>query len=241
MSAGVFEGGKRLKTGRTRNGGQVTISNLQVSIFYVFGHVLLSFGAIPGLSASVGPTLDFLGLGLIALSTGGIKPCVSAFAADQFQEGQEQQRTRFFSYFYVAINLGSLAGMLIVPVLRKRVSCLDSNQCYPLAFGVPGLLMLMALLIFVGGWRLYTIHPASGQILCSVFNCIRLGAKGKCKQLLGRTAKRRHWLDHAMDRYDPQLVTEIKVGGFLNFGWCRSIDLVVKCSFWHLSILNMCS
>lgn len=32
--------------------------------------------------------LAFVGLAIIALGTGGIKPCVSAFGGDQFQESQ---------------------------------------------------------------------------------------------------------------------------------------------------------
>jgi hypothetical protein len=41
-------------------------------------------------------TLDFSGLFVIAIATGGIKPCVSAFAADQFPE--ELHRERYVHY-----------------------------------------------------------------------------------------------------------------------------------------------
>lgn len=59
-----------------------------------------------------------IGLFLIALGTGGIKPCVSAFGGDQFTSDQSHLLQSFFSVFYFAINAGSLLSMLITPVLR---------------------------------------------------------------------------------------------------------------------------
>ena len=56
---------------------------LWVSLVYVFGHVLLSTGAIPYLDYRIRTLLDVCGLVVIALATGGITPCVSSFAADQ--------------------------------------------------------------------------------------------------------------------------------------------------------------
>lgn len=56
---------------------------LKVSLVYVAGHVLLSVGAIPYIDYTLRSIFDFSGLIVIALATGGIKPCVSSFAADQ--------------------------------------------------------------------------------------------------------------------------------------------------------------
>jgi hypothetical protein len=39
------------------------------------------------------------------------------------------------------------------------VSCFGGDQCFPLAFGVPGLLMLAAFLLFLAGWKFYRIVP----------------------------------------------------------------------------------
>ena len=61
----------------------------------------------------------YLGLALIAIGTGGIKPCVSAFGGDQFQlPEQERQLQTFFSVFYFAINSGSLISTFMTPILR---------------------------------------------------------------------------------------------------------------------------
>uniref|UniRef100_A0A8C5Y259 Solute carrier family 15 member 1 n=1 Tax=Microcebus murinus TaxID=30608 RepID=A0A8C5Y259_MICMU len=73
--------------------------------------------------------LSVIGLALIALGTGGIKPCVSAFGGDQFEEGQEKQRSRFFSIFYLAVNAGSLISTIITPMLRGKKS-LKGNSAF---------------------------------------------------------------------------------------------------------------
>lgn len=87
-----------------------------------------------------------MGLLLIAIGTGGIKPCVSSLGGDQFiLPEQQQQLQRFFSYFYATINAGALLSMVITPILREDVKCFGENSCFPMAFGIPAILMLIAL------------------------------------------------------------------------------------------------
>ncbi|CAL1379528.1 unnamed protein product [Linum trigynum] len=53
----------------------------------------------------------FVGLYLIALGTGGIKPCVSSFGEDQFDDsdpGEKARKGSFFNWFYLSINIGAL-------------------------------------------------------------------------------------------------------------------------------------
>ena len=80
----------------------------------------MSITSLPPLGAGeiTGP---MIGLFLIALGTGGIKPCVSAFGGDQFSSDQTHLLQSFFSVFYFAINAGSLLSMLITPVLRGKI------------------------------------------------------------------------------------------------------------------------
>lgn len=86
-----------------------------------------------------------LGLFIIALGTGGIKPCVSAFGGDQFvRPQQDRQLEAFFSVFYFAINAGSLISTFVTPILREDVKCFGENSCFSLAFGVPAILMVVA-------------------------------------------------------------------------------------------------
>ena len=80
----------------------------------------MSITSLPPLGAGEIPG-PMIGLFLIALGTGGIKPCVSAFGGDQFTSDQTHLLQSFFSVFYFAINAGSLLSMLITPVLRGNV------------------------------------------------------------------------------------------------------------------------
>lgn len=88
---------------------------------------------------------------LIAIGYGGIKPCVAAFGGDQFElPGQSAQLATFFSAFYFAINAGSLISILVIPILRQDVHCFNENDCYSLAFGVPGILMVVSISRYLG-------------------------------------------------------------------------------------------
>jgi len=89
---------------------------------------------------------SLFGLFLIAVGTGGIKPCVFAFGGDQFQlPEQEKHLLHYATKFSMAIDLGSLFSSFLTPELRQNVHCLGKDTCFPLAFGVPALLMFTAI------------------------------------------------------------------------------------------------
>ena len=89
--------------------------------------------------------MSFIGLALIGLGTGGIKPCVSAFGGEQFKVPEQSAYvTIFFSIFYASINAGSLISTLLTPYLRTSYQCFGQDSCFPLAFGVPAILMAVA-------------------------------------------------------------------------------------------------
>ncbi|KAF7049827.1 hypothetical protein CFC21_058295 [Triticum aestivum] len=76
------------------------------------------FGSVCPESSLLQNGTFFLGLYMIALGTGGIKPCVSSFGADQFDDSDPTERVKqgsFFNWFYFCINIGALvAGTVIV-------------------------------------------------------------------------------------------------------------------------------
>ncbi|KAK9745536.1 POT family [Popillia japonica] len=177
-----------------------------VSIIYACGNIILAMSACPPLNF---PAVAFsmVGLLLIALGSGGIKPCVSAFGGDQFKLPQQAlQLTTFFSMFYFSINAGSLISTTVTPILRSDVHCFDDDSCYSLAFGVPGILMITSIVIFVLGKPLYFIRQPEGNMVIRVSKCIATALKEKSKS----KEKKEHWLDHATEIHGKQLVTDVK-------------------------------
>uniref|UniRef100_A0A452H3E5 Solute carrier family 15 member 2 n=1 Tax=Gopherus agassizii TaxID=38772 RepID=A0A452H3E5_9SAUR len=184
---------------------------IYLSIVYVIGHVIKSVGAIPTVGNQVvHVVLSMLGLALIALGTGGIKPCVAAFGGDQFEEEHAKERSKFFSVFYLAINAGSLISTFVTPVLRGDVKCFGGD-CYALAFGVPAALMVIALVVFIAGSGMYKKTPPRGNILLEVCQCIAFAITNRLKNHSKRIPKREHWLDWASEKYSKQLIQEIKM------------------------------
>jgi len=117
---------------------------LWLSFGYVAGHATLAIWE-SGTGLAVG-------LGLIAIGAGGIKPCASAFAGDQIPPGKDALLSRLYDLYYWMINLGSTVGTLVIPLLLDRVSP-------RVAFGVPGLAMAAALVVFWIGRGRYVHMP----------------------------------------------------------------------------------
>lgn len=180
-----------------------TISYLSVA--YVFGITLLSTSSLPLSSSTCSAWLAFSGLALLALGTGGIKPCVSSFGGDQFDEFDVERVSRFFSIFYFTINAGSVLSMLITPILRKDVHCFGRQSCFPIAFGLPALLMLIALLIFICGKSLYKHIVTEGTSIISIWNVYRDAFIERRKAV----DKSKPLLEYARAEYPPELITSI--------------------------------
>lgn len=126
-------------------------------------------------SLSIG--LTALSLVLIGAGTGGIKPCVSALSGDQFLPNEQHRIQHFFSMFYFSINAGSLISTYVTPVLRNDVHCVSRQDCFPLAFGLPCVLMLVGLIFFVAAKSKYVIVPLpKDNVLVSFVKCISVSS-----------------------------------------------------------------
>ncbi|MDH5493075.1 MAG: MFS transporter [Myxococcales bacterium] len=121
---------------------------LNLSIVYCLGHLALALDETRmGLA---------IGLTLIAIGSGGIKPCVSAHVGDQFGKSNAHLLEKVFLWFYFAINFGSFVSTLLTPFL------LDAYGPH-LAFGLPGLLMLFATIFFWMGRKVFIHIPPGGK------------------------------------------------------------------------------
>lgn len=97
-----------------------------------------------------------LGLSLIALGSGGIKPCVSANVGDQFGKRNQHLLERIYNWFYFSINIGSFFSTMLTPWLLEHVGP-------SVAFGVPGVLMGVATIVFWIGRHHFAHIPPAGR------------------------------------------------------------------------------
>ncbi len=118
-----------------------------LSLVYVMGFVCLA--------AFTDNRMGFYtGLFLIALGSGGIKPLVSSFVGDQFDQTNKHKAKIVYDAFYWTINFGSFFASLLMPIFLRRFGP-------EVAFGIPGALMAIATLIFWLGRKKYVNVPAT--------------------------------------------------------------------------------
>ncbi|WCJ44211.1 Major facilitator superfamily protein [Euphorbia peplus] len=139
---------------------------LVASLIYVLGLGLLTLSAVLPLSDSDCPStnhtgtcsrnllqviLFFFSIYLVAFGQGGHKPCVQAFGADQF-DGQDPKeckaKSSFFNWWYFCICAGTVVALL-------GLNYIQDNLSWGLGFGIPCIMMVIALIIFLLGTRTY--------------------------------------------------------------------------------------
>jgi POT family proton-dependent oligopeptide transporter len=129
---------------------------LWLSLVYCAGHAALAINDTrQGLA---------VGLVLIAVGAGGIKPCVSANVGDQFGTANRHLIARAFGWFYFSVNAGSFVSILLIPELLQRFGA-------HVAFLVPGLLMFLATVIFWSGRHKFVhVPPRTASFLRDTFS-----------------------------------------------------------------------
>lgn len=126
---------------------------LWLSVVYCAGHAALALMGTPPLTAAMWLVV---GLWLISIGSGGIKPCVSAHVGDQFGSSNKHLLTRVYQWFYFSINFGSFISTLLTPWLLEHYGP-------HWAFGVPGILMAVATVVFWMGRGVFIHIPPGGK------------------------------------------------------------------------------
>lgn len=164
---------------------------IYVSVVYCIGHLCL---------ALFDHDLEKFkyGLILIAIGAGGIKSCVSANLGDQFTASNKHLMSKVYGWFYFSINAGSVLSTILIPLVYDRYGA-------KWAFGIPGILMALATVIFFLGRKTYVNVPPSGVnknnfVFISVYALINWRSKKKKQSLL----------DVAKEKFDHQKVEDVK-------------------------------
>ncbi|KAL4332770.1 hypothetical protein GQ457_07G011250 [Hibiscus cannabinus] len=128
-----------------------------------------------GSHSSLEITLFYLSIYLVALGNGGYQPNIATFGADQFDGDDPKEghsKVSFFSYFYLALNLGSLFSNTILGYFE------DGGK-WALGFWVSAGSALGALVLFLAGTTRYRHFRPSGNPL-SRFSQVLVAATKKC-------------------------------------------------------------
>ncbi|MDK7742547.1 peptide MFS transporter [Helcobacillus massiliensis] len=125
------------------------------------GHVVLAIPSVP---------TSWVGLILIAIGTGFIKPNLSTVVGGLYDKN-DPRRDQGFQYFYMSINVGSLVAPLLISFLRGMFG-------YHIAFMAAAVGMAFALIAFFYGRR------RLGEFAFTIPNPLQPG-EGKKMALLG--------------------------------------------------------
>ncbi len=90
----------------------------------------------------------FVGLGLIILGVGMLKPNISTMVGGLYKKG-DIRRDKGFSIFYIGINLGSLLATTFVGLVVAEWG-------WHAGFGMAGIAMLLGLIVYIGGQKYLT-------------------------------------------------------------------------------------
>ncbi len=163
---------------------------LYVSILYAIGNLVLAV-------STHNLTYFSIGLIVIAAAAGGIKSCVSANVGDQFDKSNEHLLSKMYGWFYFTINTGSIVSTLLIPIIYNKYGP-------ELAFGIPGVLMCLATIIFFMGRKKYVRVPPSGPkrenfMSISFFAIIQLFKKKDARPFWERLSVERNFSPKSID------------------------------------------
>lgn len=157
------------------------------SAFYVLGLIMLTLSA--SLSAlhpatcstssscskatSIQLAFFYISLYLIAIGTAGVKPCLEAFGADQFDEDdpiERKSKSSFFSWWYFGIAIGTLLGFTVIVYI-------EDNGTSGLGYGILAFLITLAMVVFLVGIPFYRHRIPCGSSVIGIFQVLVAAAK----------------------------------------------------------------
>ncbi|XP_076946664.1 protein NRT1/ PTR FAMILY 8.2-like [Bidens hawaiensis] len=117
----------------------------------------------------------FTSLYLVALTSGGIKACISAYGADQFDDDdktEKKSKSSFFNWYYQLMNIGTLLARSLIVWVQDYVGWIWG-------FGIPALAMAMGVVSFFSGTWFYRNHKPAGSPLTRLFQVVVASVRKK--------------------------------------------------------------
>uniref|UniRef100_A0A0D9WGG6 Major facilitator superfamily (MFS) profile domain-containing protein n=1 Tax=Leersia perrieri TaxID=77586 RepID=A0A0D9WGG6_9ORYZ len=113
----------------------------------------------------------YLALLCTSLGSGGIRPCVVAFGADQFEQQKNKQqkggggggeeaeagrKRRYFNLYFFTMGIAVLLALTVVVYIQENVG-------WGWGFGIPAIAMFVSIVVFVAGYPLYVRLKPGGS------------------------------------------------------------------------------
>ncbi|KAL3528314.1 hypothetical protein ACH5RR_007636 [Cinchona calisaya] len=139
----------------------------------------------------------FIGLALLAIGAGGIRPCNIAFGADQFDTRTERGRAQlesFFNWWYFSFTIALLIALTGVVYVQTNIS-------WVVGFAIPTACLAFSILIFLIGRHTYIIRKPQGSVFLDMVKVINASIKKRKVNL-------REGTDHTF--YNPPTNEELE-------------------------------
>ena len=171
-------------------------------------NLLLLVGNVVFVAAGSGTALtvlSFAGIAVLVLGSGGTKACTSAFLGEQFgpSKAQQEKRARFYSWYYLSIQFGSIGVSLASPIILQQLPW----GAWAL-FAILGGSFFLFFPVFLYGSRGFRKRPPQGSVLSTFFSII--GSAVRRNRRAPPRPPGVHWLEAAKLDHSPQLVEDVK-------------------------------
>ncbi|XVF37846.1 hypothetical protein REPUB_Repub20aG0046100 [Reevesia pubescens] len=158
------------------------------SIIYELGLVSITISAVlPSLRPPPCPTQEncqeasafqlwilYISLLLTSFGTGGIRPCVVTFAADQFDMDKSSiarsRKWNFFNWYYFSMGIATLTALTVVVYIQENVG-------WGWGLGIPTIAMVISIIAFLMGSSLYKKMKPGGSPLTRLVQVIVAAVK----------------------------------------------------------------
>ncbi|KAK6146421.1 hypothetical protein DH2020_020290 [Rehmannia glutinosa] len=153
--------------------------------------------------------LFYVAIYMVALGNGGYQPNIATFGADQFDEEDPKEgysKVAFFSYFYLALNLGSLFSNTILGYF-------EDEGIWALGFWASTASAFVALVLFLGGTKRYRHFKPSGNPL-SRFGQVIVAASKKCSIKIPPGEEENLYVAEGMDKSNVGVRKMLHTQGF---------------------------
>ncbi|KAK8928346.1 putative nitrite transporter [Platanthera zijinensis] len=123
----------------------------------------------------------YVSLLLTAIGSGGIRPCVVPFGAEQLEQDgpsppqkpdgkQPKQQWSFFNLYFFCVGLAIMLAFTVVVYVQDNVG-------WGVGFGIPTITMFIAVIVFTSGYPLYIKRKPGGSPLTRVAQVVVAAAR----------------------------------------------------------------